>query len=323
VGVDSQDNVFIFRRADKNWLAADFGPEPIAAPTVLLLDGRNGQVIASWGENTFVMPHGLTVDEHDHIWLTDVGLHQVFKYDHDGRLLLTIGEAGVPGMDESHFNRPTDVAVAADGSFYVTDGYINSRVVKFSPDGRYLLAWGAGGATPGQFDVPHSITLDDAGRVYIADRGNSRLQIFDGEGNFLAEWQNRRQLGRPWAVRFGPDGFLYVVDGGDQPTFLPDRARILKVNLAGQVVDSFGSFGQEPGQFIWPHAIAVAGDGSLYIGEVSTGMRVQKFIPFTNGRIAQAHVYFDPNSLLLQLNLLPLPPNYALHTSGQPQVSGN
>lgn len=149
VDVDAQGRVFVFRRADKIWDSAIVDPGVIAAPTVLVLDGGSGQLLVAWGENRFVMPHGLTVDQEGHVWLTDVGLHQVFKFDAAGNLLLTIGEAGVPGADERHFNRPTDVAVAADGSVYVSDGYVNSRVVKFDADGRYLLSWGNFGDGPG------------------------------------------------------------------------------------------------------------------------------------------------------------------------------
>ncbi len=279
VDVDGQGRVFIFRRADKVWDSAVVDPDVIAAPTVLVLDGASGQLLAAWGENRFVMPHGLTVDHEGYIWLTDVGLHQIFKFDADGNLLLTIGEAGVSGSDESHFNRPTDVAVAANGSFYVSDGYVNSRVVKFAADGRYLLSWGTHGDATGAFDVPHSLALDAQGRVYVADRGNGRVQIFTADGRYLDTWQDRRWLGRPWAIRIGSDGTIYVVDGGDQQTWLPDRAQILQLTANGTVIGSFGSFGADPGQFIWPHAIGIAGDGAVYVGEVSTGMRIQKFEP--------------------------------------------
>lgn len=279
VDVDEQGRVIIFRRADKVWNSATFDPAVIPVPTVLVVDGERGELLAAWGENQFVMPHGLTVDDEGYIWLTDVGLHQVFKFDIDGNLLLSVGEAGVSGADETHFNQPTDVAVAADGSFYVSDGYQNSRVVKFAADGRYLLAWGSFGNAPGEFDVPHSLAVDAQGRVYVADRSNARVQIFDEDGRYLDAWQDRRGLGRPWAIRIGPEGAIYVVDGGDQPTWLPDRGRILQLSPDGEVVSSFGAFGTEPGQFIWPHAIGIADGGDVYVGEVSTGMRIQKFEP--------------------------------------------
>jgi peptidylamidoglycolate lyase len=277
VDVDSHGNVFIFHRAERVWQGEVLALPPIASPTVLTFDSETGELVTQWGTNRFVMPHSLTIDDADNIWLTDVGLHQVFKFDQAGNLLLALGAPGMPGDDAAHFNMPTDVAVAPDGSFYVSDGYGNSRIVKFSPEGRFLAEWGAKGNGPGQFDVPHSLALDGQGRVYVADRGNARLQIFDAGGQFIAEWQGA-QLGRPWAVRLGADGSVYVVDGGDQPVLFPDRARILKFDAQGNLLASFGAYGQQPGQFTWPHAIAVGPDEALYVGEVSTGMRVQKFI---------------------------------------------
>jgi peptidylamidoglycolate lyase len=276
VDLDSEGNVFVFHRGEWAWQGEEPALLYIPTPTVLVLDGETGELVRQWGAATFVLPHGLTIDHTDHVWLTDVGLHQVFKFDLSGKLVMALGEPGVPGDDETHFNMPTDVAVAPDGSFYVSDGYRNSRIIKFSPDGRFLAEWGSQGAGPGQFDVPHSLALDGQGRLYVADRGNARLQIFDGAGQFLEEWQGSF-LGRPWAVRIGPDGSIYVVDGGDQPVLLPDRARILKFDARGNLLASFGSYGREPGQFTWPHALALGPDGALYVAEVSIGMRVQKF----------------------------------------------
>ncbi len=222
VAVDAQGHVVVFCRGERVWGGEALDAQRIAAPTVLKFDDEQGELIAAWGDNQFVMPHGLTIDAADNFWLTDVGLHQVFKFDSSGHLLMTVGVAGVPGNDSTHFNMPTDVAVASDGSFFVSDGYVNSRIVKFSAQGHFLLAWGTPGDRPGQFDVPHSIALDAVGHLYVADRGNARLQIFDREGKFLNEWKNLREYGRPWAVRIGPDGTVYIIDGGDQRVWLSD-----------------------------------------------------------------------------------------------------
>lgn len=277
VDVASSGDVYVFHRAERFWGGEEIKLEFITSPTVLVLSSETGEVIAQWGEGTFVMPHGLTVDHQDNVWLTDVGLHQVFKFDAGGTLLMTLGERGVPGKDESHFNMPTDVAIAPDGSFYVSDGYVNSRITKFSHEGEFITSWGTRGASPGEFDVPHSIALDSQGRIYVADRGNARIQIFDEAGQFIAEWKGP-SLGRPWAVRIDATGNIFVVDGGDQKEFWPDRARVLKLDSNGNILASFGSYGKAPGQFIWPHTIAVSRDGALYIGEVATGMRIQKFV---------------------------------------------
>jgi len=276
IDVDSNGDIFVFHRAERIWEGEEIKLEYIASPTILVLDKETGEVIAQWGAEMFVMPHGLTIDHEDNLWLTDVGLHQVFKFDRTGNLLMTLGERGVPGKNASHFNMPTDVAIARDGSFFVSDGYVNSRITKFSQDGEYILSWGSKGMNTGQFDVPHSIALDSQGFVYVADRGNARIQIFDHVGQFIKEWRGS-SLGRPWAVRISESGDIFVVDGGDQNEFWPDRARILKLDHEGEILASFGSYGRAPGQFIWPHTIAIGPDSALYVGEVATGMRIQKF----------------------------------------------
>jgi peptidylamidoglycolate lyase len=277
IGVDSHGDIFVFHRAERVWEGEEIALELISSPTLLILDAETGNLLESWGADMFVMPHGLTIDSEDNLWLTDVGLHQVFKFDRAGNLLMVLGERGVAGEDSAHFNMPTDVAVAPDGSLYVSDGYRNSRVIKFSADGNYITSWGSYGKGPGDFVVPHSIAIDSEGRIYVADRGNARLQIFDSNGKFLTEWKSR-SLGRPWAVRISPTGGLFIIDGGDQAEFWPDRARILKLDSGGRILASFGSYGDAPGQFVWPHAIALGPDDTLYVGEVATGMRIQKFM---------------------------------------------
>jgi DNA-binding beta-propeller fold protein YncE len=278
VGVASNGDVFVFHRAERIWAGEELTLDLIPSPTIFVLDNETGNLIQWWGADMFVMPHGLTIDKDDNLWLTDVGLHQVFKFDRDGNLLMTLGERGVSGNDKSHFNMPTDVAVASDGSFYVSDGYGNSRVVKFSPDGTYIISWGSFGTRSGQFNTPHSIALDSQGNVYVADRGNARIQIFNENGEYLSEIKNE-SIGRPWAIRFDDEGNLFVVDGGDQNQFFPDRSRILKLDLNVNILSSFGSYGNKAGQFIWPHTVAIGNNGELFVGEVATGRRIQKFMP--------------------------------------------
>lgn len=276
IGVDSRSNVFVFRRADRTLPSTSVSLEPIAEPTVWHFDGQSGRLLGRWGAHQFAMPHGLTVDREDNLWLTDIALHQVFKYSHDGVPLLTLGTRGVRGSDTAHFDGPADVAIGADGSIYVADGYGNNRVVQFSAQGRYIREWGRKGSGPVEFNLPHGIAIDSMGRLYVADRGNARVQIFDSTGRFLQEWRNS-VLGRPWAVRVASDGFVYLVDGGDLHP--PERARIYMLTQAGKVVASFGTFGNYDGQFIWPHSITVAPSGAVYVGDVSIGRRAQKFVP--------------------------------------------
>lgn len=277
VGVDSHDNVHVFHRAGRTWPDSPvLDTTPIASATALRIDGHTGATLARWGADRFAMPHGLTVDGDDNVWLTDCALHQVYKCSHDGRPLLTLGERGVAGDDDSHFNLPTAVAIAPDGSFYVTDGYGNNRVLKFSADGRLLFQWGTKGTGPGEFDLPHGIALDAGGRVYVADRGNARVQVFDAQGRYLYEWKGPA-LGRPYDVAIGEDGMAFVADGGDQPDTPPDRSALVVVRPDGSVAERVGCFGQNDGEFAIAHDVAAARDGAVYVGDIA-GRRVQKFV---------------------------------------------
>ncbi len=251
--------------------------DTIRSPAILRLDARSGAILAALGgDGMFAMPHGLRIDAHDQLWVTDVGTHTVRKLSSDGTVLLEVGTPGEPGADATHFNQPTDVYPLEDGSFYVADGYGNARIVKFSEAGEFLFEWGTRGAAPGQLDTPHSIAGDAHGRIYVADRGNARLQIFDPEGHFLDAWQSNA-LGRPWAVTVGPDESIYVVDGGDQLSEPPDRAAVIRLDRSGRVLERFASFGNRDGQLYWGHDIAVDKSGDVFVGDVYYGMRVQKF----------------------------------------------
>jgi peptidylamidoglycolate lyase len=276
VAVDSHNHVFAFHRAENSW--ATDKTRVIASATVLCFDGASGKLLFSWGQNRFLEPHGLRIDRDDNVWLTDRALQQVFKFSHDGRLLLTIGTERTPGLDATHFNLPADIAFAADGSIYVADGYGNNRIAKFSPDGKFLLDWGRKGSADGEFDLPHSVAVDAPGLVYVADRNNARIQVFDGNGKFLKTWKSN-ELGRPWSVTIGPDNLLYVVDGGDLKPNPPDRGQLLKLDLSGKVLSKWSRFGNYDGQIYWGHDLAVGKDGAVYVGDVYHGMRVQKFIP--------------------------------------------
>jgi len=273
VGVDSHDRVFVFHRAEGIDLSGT--GTMVSNPTILCIDGLTGEILSTWGENLFTIPHGLTIDCEDNIWVTDVGEERVLKFSDAGDLLLVVGEKGVPGLDGQHFNRPTDIAVTPAGEFYVSDGYGNSRVAKFAADGTFLFDWGEKGAGPGQFQTPHSITLDAEGKVYVADRENARIQIFDPDGHFIAQWKSA-ELGRPWGVQIGPDNLLYVADGGDWEPEGKPSSHVLKLDLDGNILAKWGSHGRYDGQFVWAHEVAVGSDGSVYVGDL-LGMRIQKF----------------------------------------------
>jgi len=276
VGTDSKGDVWVFHRAGRTW-EEPFPTEPIPRTTVWVFDANTGQLIKSWGAGLFIMPHGLTIDRDGNVWLTDVGLQQVFKFSPDGRILMTVGEARVAGTDDKHFDKPTDVAVAADGTFFVSDGYGNSRVLHFAADGTLVKAWGTKGAGPGEFDLPHGITIDSAGRVLVADRSNARVQVFDQTGRYLAQWRSP-ELGRPYALVAARAGRYVVADGGDQPDVPPDRSGVAVTDEDGHVLERIGRFGNYDGQFRLAHDIAAAADGTVYVVD-AWGQRVQKFVP--------------------------------------------
>jgi DNA-binding beta-propeller fold protein YncE len=176
-----------------------------------------GRLVASFGGGLSVMPHGLFIDRDDNVWFIDADGkdgkgHQVFKFSPDGKILLRLGQAGVAGDGPGQFNRPSAVVVAPDGDIFVADGHggdSNARIVKFAPDGRFIKAWGRKGTGPGELDGPHALAMDSRGRLFVADRGNDRVQIFDQEGGLLGEW---RQFGRPSGVYIDANDMLYVTD---------------------------------------------------------------------------------------------------------------
>ncbi|MCP5557822.1 MAG: 6-bladed beta-propeller [Verrucomicrobiaceae bacterium] len=282
VGVDSHNRVFVFHRCGRLW-SHPFPTDTISKPTVSVIDGETGKLLNTWGANLFIMPHGLTIDHEDNVWLTDVGLHQVFKFSPEGKCLLTLGERAVPGTDTAHFNLPSDVAVLKDGSFYVSDGYKNTRVMKFSAEGRFEFEWGTKGKEPGQFILPHGIAIDSTGRVYVCDRSNSRIQVFDPKGTFIAQWKGP-QIGRPYGIDVGPDDHIYLIDGGDPSVRATLRGKAVELDSDGKIIDTFGSAGSGAGQFQLGHDVAVGPDGCVYVAE-GTGARVQKFAPTTPGKL--------------------------------------
>lgn len=275
VGIDTSQNIFLFHRTGRVW-SEPFPDSVISSNTILLLDRETGKLLNSWGANLFIMPHGLTVDRNNNVWVTDVALHQVFKFSHDGQLLMKSGVAKQPGNDSLHFNLPTDVAVAEDGSFYVSDGYGNSRVVKFSPAGKYLFEWGKKGDKPGEFNTPHGIDLDSYGNVYVADRENNRIQKFDANGNFLKEWKNNTAIQLYSLSINKKNNDLFAVDYLTVNYTLIKGSDILLFDSTVNFLTRFGRSGSYKGPVCRYHDIAVDSEESIYVGDI-LGNRIQKF----------------------------------------------
>lgn len=275
VGLDYAGYLWVFCRGSRGW-TEPFPATPITTNTVLRLDRESGELIGAWGAGLFIMPHGLTVDRKGNIWLTDCGLHQVFCFTSDGDLLLQLGEARVAGNDSLHFNMPTDVAVAGDGSFYVSDGYGNSRVVKFDSAGHYLMEWGEPGSDEGQFNIPHAIDLDSAGNVYVADRGNRRVQQFDATGRFLGLWTDSSMADLYSVTIDRSRNTAVAVDWLKRDTVIMG-SDVWLLDSDGHTAEHFGRSGGYTGSVCRYHDVCVDAEGSIYVGDI-LGDRLQKFV---------------------------------------------
>ena len=240
-----------------------------------------GNLVQSFGGGMFIWPHGIDVDPDGNVWVTD-GVsaantpegrrgHQVIKFSPDGEVRLVLGAPGVPGGGRSSFNAPSDVVVAEDGSIFVADGHgntTNNRVVKYAPDGSFLLEWGQTGYAPGEFRTLHAIALDSRGRVFVGDRSNNRIQIFDQEGNFLAQWT---QFGRPSGIFFDDNDQIFVADSESDDVQNPGWEMGIRIGdaLTGWVTEFILFPGGDPRDTAGNGAEFVAVDryGNMYGGE--------------------------------------------------------
>jgi DNA-binding beta-propeller fold protein YncE len=270
VAVDREDRVWIFTRQ---------------TPAVQVY-APDGELVRAWSELPHKMSHHVKIDPEGNVWLADVGFHTVSKYTPEGRLLLRLGTPDQAGEDETRFNKPTDMAITPAGDVYVSDGYGNNRIVRFTKEGRFVKAWGKKGPAPGDFDLPHAIGVDSKGRLYVADRNNARVQVFDPEGKFLTEWRN---VLVPWGIWVTAQDEVWVC--GSSPTLaandqgmtgIPPHDQVLvRFDAGGRVLQVWSPpKGDAPGELNWVHALAADSKGNLYCGDIR-GRRVQKFVPLT------------------------------------------
>jgi DNA-binding beta-propeller fold protein YncE len=268
VGVDTQDNVYVFNR----------GAHP------MMVFDRSGKFLRSWGEGIFPRAHGITMGPDDTMFLSDDGDHTVRKCGLDGKVLFTLGTSGKPApfMSGDPFNRCTHVAIdPRNGDFYVSDGYGNARVHKYTPDGKLLFSWGESGTDPGEFNIVHNIATDKDGWVYVADRENHRIQVFDPNGKFETQWVN---MARPCGLYIDQSSELAYI--GELGAAIGANAegrklgpRVSIYNTQGQLLARLGDEGEgeTPGRFIAPHGVCIDSRGDIYVGEVSwthTGSRL-------------------------------------------------
>ncbi|XP_058834993.1 peptidyl-alpha-hydroxyglycine alpha-amidating lyase 1 [Topomyia yanbarensis] len=305
VAFDSYGNIVIFHRGSHVWDALSFDPQnrylpvssgPIAESTLLIVSNQTGSLVSEWGANYFYMPHGLTIDRNNSYWLTDVAMHQVFKFDpaiSTTEPLLTIGRRFQPGSDIHSFCKPTSVAVLSNGDFFVADGYCNGRIMKFSSDGNLILSWGknsfvvtrtfmlpAGPVPENFFAIPHALTYaTDKDILCVADREQGRVQCFNAQDGTFHSMYSHPQIGsRIFSVKYAPlnGGVFYIING---PQYTSDKQPVSGFILSMTTNQIAGRFFPTNAQraFSNPHDLAVSFDGSqMYVAELSPA-KVHKF----------------------------------------------
>lgn len=233
---------------------------------IIELDEK-GNLVRKWGGDIITLKHEVRC-LNNKIFITDIGSHQIHQFDLEGNLISSWGIKGEAGTDHLRFNKPTDIALAPNGDYYVSDGYKNNRVVCLDANGKYKFEWGKKGTAAGEFQIPHNIGVDKTGRVYVADRKNGRVQIFEGDGAFVTSWD---WFSRPFAIFIASDGNIYVTDGGaDKPQC------VYIVTKEGEILTTIGKTGNKKGEMDIPHSLYVASDGAFYVAE-GANKRVQKF----------------------------------------------
>jgi len=303
VAVNSKGHIFVFSRGNST------GPAYAASGAQLLQFLPDGRFVREIGHNLYAwsFAHSVRVDKDDNVWVADKGSDMVIKFNPEGRVVMVFGrkqEASDEGTEplkhpkpplppvDGQFRQVTDMAWDSAGNTYISDGYVNSRIAKADKDGVWLKSWGEPGDKPGQFNIPHSIAVDAQNNVYVADRGNRRIQVFDTDGKFLrqitidvpAPADARAAIGaKPTAntgtMAPGAPWTLCITPGPNQVLYTSDAypGRIYKLSLDGKVLGMLGKAGKQPGQFGWIHSIACPSENELYVAEI-LNWRVQKLV---------------------------------------------
>jgi peptidylamidoglycolate lyase len=284
VDVDSHDNVWIINRTLP--LVQEFD----SAGKLLKAWGKKGEAVASIAggpvDLTFSMAnpniHQLKVDYEGNVWIATWRLGVVYKCSPEGKVLLVLGKYNERGVDEAHFGDPNDMVITRTGEVFVADGEVSFRIVHFDPKGKFIKAWGKQGKRPGEFDCPHAIVMDSKGLLYVADRGNTRVQVFDQDGNFLDQWPD---IVVPFDLWVDGEDNIWACGYGPlrtkPPAHLPrtDDNIIVKFDRQGKVLLNWTfTVGNKPGQFGENHGMALDSKGNIYVSEVGPNTRVQKFV---------------------------------------------
>ncbi|MDX2130164.1 MAG: peptidyl-alpha-hydroxyglycine alpha-amidating lyase family protein [Chloroherpetonaceae bacterium] len=282
-------NLLALHRADKGY----GNREPIQKPVVIEFDRETKSVVKEWGAGMFKSPHGLAVSPKGEVWITDTETNLIYRFTRDGALLQTIGEphtqtyetlfrlrTSIPIIPAPHrpylFARPTDVAFTKNGGIIVSDGYRNYRIAAFDSSGKFLWEESEFGNRENAFHLPHGITTDSSGRIYVADRANSRIKVYSPEGELISIWQ-KPEIGRPFGLYMVGEK-LYVADGGnvlDDPT-KPLQSQVVILDLNGNVIERFGEYGKEQGNLAVPHDIVADEEGNIYVADLKNN----RFVTF-------------------------------------------
>jgi 6-bladed beta-propeller len=276
ISIDSHGNIWVIERCGGNTCAGR-SEDPI------LEFDPTGKFVKSFGSGMFVFPHGIFVDSRDHVWAADADGkdgkgHQVFEFAPDGKVLMRLGKPGIAGNTQDTFNRPSGVVVAPNGAIFVSDGHggdSNARIVEFSKKGKFVRAWGSKGNGPGEFGGLHAISIDSRGRIFVADRENNRIEIFDGKGKFLAEWT---QFGRPSGIYIDRNDVIYVADDTSSARSHPGWPRGVHIGSAkdGKVTAFIPDPDQDPKHAgTGPENVVADRNGNVYSAEVGRKMVIK------------------------------------------------
>jgi hypothetical protein len=287
VATNSKGHIFVYTRTGSVNLTTGTNRTFVRSASRLFEFDQSGKYLREIGRNlyAFIQAHSVRVDPQDNIWIVDEGSNMIVKFDPEGRVLMTMGRkpeaitavptaappAGGAVPPGDNFNGPSDVAWDSAGNIFVADGSAPSRIAKFDKNGVFIKSWGGRGEGPGQFSTPHSIVVDSKDNVYVADRGNRRIQVFDTEGKLKTQYSN---VGSPWAlcITSGPHPYLYSSDSNNNDF---GNATIYKMELDGTLLGKFGAGGKQLKEFGTVHEIDCRKENEVYVAEI-TNWRIQK-----------------------------------------------